>query len=530
VAEENGSGVVGVAPGCALMPIRTSGWIDDSHIEALFDWIVDNGADVVSCSWSATDHYYPLSLRQRNVIHRAATLGRNGHGCVIVFAAANNNRPLNGTVDEHDWPGNWPNGPTRWLNGFATHEDVISVAASTSLGKKAAYSNWGAEISVCAPSNNASPSTYPNVTTWLPGLGVVTTDRGGYSGYSPRDYTYTFGGTSSACPVVAGVAALVLSANPYLNAQEVREILQSTADKIEDTDPDPQLGQSFGTYDADGHSQWFGYGKVNALAAVTEALARGDAEPQEWIRKVSAPMLHIPDNRQAGVSDSLHFAEPGNVLSLRLRVDLTHTYIGDLRLTLTAPNGTSAVLHERNGGRTDDIHRSFDLSTSPALSNLLGSSIAGAWTLRIQDLAPADTGTLNEWELELQGRVETVIEREENPGVTIPDNDPNGIERTLTVNTTGQVREVEVSVDITHTFIRDLVVSLVSPTGTSVELHRRSGGSADNIITTYTSGTTAGLQALRGESIQGSWRLKVADFEGLDVGKLNRWGLRISVT
>ncbi len=529
VAEENGSGVVGVAPGCALMPIRTSSDIDDDTIEALFDWIMDNGTSVVSCSWSATDHYYRLSLRQRNAIHRAATLGRDGRGCVIVFAAANNNRPLNGTVDEQGWPNDWPSGPIRWLNGFATHEDVIAVAASTSLGKKAAYSSWGDEISVCAPSNNAGPRTYPRVTAWLPGLGVVTTDRGGSSGYSYSDYTYSFGGTSSSCPLVAGVAALVLSANPYLTAREVREILESTADKIEDTDPDPQLEQSLGTYDANGHSQWFGYGKVNAFVAVTEALARAADEPQEWIRKVSAPTLRIPDNKEAGVSDSIRFSEQGNVVSLRVRVDLSHTYIGDLRLTLTAPDGTSAFLHDRNGGSADDIRRTYDLATVPVLSNLVGSPIRGDWTLHVQDLAHADTGTLNEWELELEGRVETVIEREEAPGVVIPDDDPNGIERSLTVNADGQVRDIEVSVDITHTYIRDLVVTLVSPAGTSVELHRRIGGSADNIITTYTTGTTVGLQVLRGEPVGGGWKLRVADLEGVDVGKLNRWGVRISL-
>lgn len=527
VAEENGSGVVGVAPGCALMPIRTSSEIDDDTIEALFDWIIDNGASVVSCSWSATDHYYRLSLRQHNAIHRAATLGRDGRGCVIVFAAANNNRPLNGTVDEHGWPNDWPSGATHWLNGFATHEDVIAVAANTSLGRKAAYSSWGAEVSVCAPSNNAGPRTYPRITAWLPGLGVVTTDRGGSSGYSLTDYTYSFGGTSSSCPLVAGVAALVLSANPYLTAREVREILETTADKIEDLDPDPQLGQSLGTYDADGHSQWFGYGKVNAFAAVTEALARAAEEPQEWVRKVSAPALRIPDNKEAGVSDNMRFAEQGSVVSLRVRVDLTHTYIGDLRLSLTAPNGESAVLHDRNGGSADDIRHTYDLTTSPALRNLVGSPIRGDWVLRVQDLAHADTGTLNEWELEVEGRAETTIEREEAPGVTIPDNDPTGIERTLTINADGQVRDVGISVDITHTYIRDLVVTLVSPAGTSIDLHRRTGGSADNIITTYTVGTTAGLQVLPGELVGGDWKLRVADLEGVDVGKLNRWGLRV---
>jgi subtilisin family serine protease len=115
VAEENGHGVVGAAPGCALMPIRTSGEIWDGSIEDLFDWVIDHGAAVVSCSWSAATHRFPLSFRMRLAIQKAATQGRNGLGCVICFAAGNENRPINGTVDEHGWPGNWPRGPIAWL-------------------------------------------------------------------------------------------------------------------------------------------------------------------------------------------------------------------------------------------------------------------------------------------------------------------------------------------------------------------------------------------------------------------------------
>ena len=189
VAEENGHGVVGAAPGCALMPIRTSGEIWDGSIENLFDWIVDHGAAVVSCSWSAATHYFPLSFRMHLAIEKAATQGRNGLGCVICFAAGNENRPINGTVEEHGWPGNWPIGPMEWLNGFAAHENVIAVAACTSMVRKSAYSNWGEEISVCAPSNNGRPPTYPEVFGSLPGRGILTTDRVGPSGYSGTDYT-----------------------------------------------------------------------------------------------------------------------------------------------------------------------------------------------------------------------------------------------------------------------------------------------------------------------------------------------------
>jgi hypothetical protein len=76
---------------------------------------------------------------------------------------------------------------------------------------------------------------------------------------------------------VAGVAALMLSANPELMASEVKEILQSTADKIVDGDPDIVLGTNRGRYNNRGRCDWFGYGKVNAAKAVAEAKRRADA-------------------------------------------------------------------------------------------------------------------------------------------------------------------------------------------------------------------------------------------------------------
>jgi subtilisin-like proprotein convertase family protein/subtilisin family serine protease len=527
VAEESGQGVVGVAPGCALMPIRTSGWLDDNSIEDLFAWVITQGASVVSCSWGAAAINFPLSLRQTNALHQAATLGRNGRGCVIVFAAGNSNRPVNGIVDEQGWPNDEPKGPTRWHGGFAAHPDVIAVAASTSLAKKSAYSNWGPEISVCAPSNNAPPDTYPVVTTSLSGRGIVTTDRVGPSGYASTDYTRGFGGTSSACPTVAGVAALVLSANPQLTAREVKDILESTADKIVDPNPDPQLQQALGTYDQQNHSAWFGYGKVNAFKAVTEAVRRQGGVPPLGLRRTSTPELGIPDHNATGVRDMIHFAEAGSVVSVKMHVNLSHPYIGDLRLTLTAPSGTSVVLHDRAGGSTRDIKRTFDSMTTPGLHALAGQVIQGDWALQVQDLAQRDVGVLHRWELEVEGRTDSLVQLEESVGVSIPDHDPNGIQRTLQTAESGQVRELEVTIDITHTYIGDLSVALLSPSGTSATLHHRAGRGTDNLIRTYTLATTPELQRLQGESIQGAWTLKVVDLEGSDVGKLNRWAMKI---
>ncbi len=108
------------------MPIRTTGYLDDESIEQVFDWAMTKGASVISCSWGASAVYFPLSLRQRAAITRAATEGRNGKGCVIVFAAGNANRPTSGTVNESGWPNNLLQGPVKWLSGFAVHPDVIS--------------------------------------------------------------------------------------------------------------------------------------------------------------------------------------------------------------------------------------------------------------------------------------------------------------------------------------------------------------------------------------------------------------------
>jgi subtilisin-like proprotein convertase family protein len=91
----------------------------------------------------------------------------------------------------------------------------------------------------------------------------------------------------------------------------------------------------------------------------------------------------------------------------------------------------------------------------------------------------------------------------------------------------GQVGSVEVSVDISHTYIGDLRVRLRAPSGAEVVLHDRAGGSADNIVRTYTVASTPALAALAGLAISGSWKLLVSDNEAVDVGKLNRWGLVI---
>ncbi len=316
VAEENGNGVVGAAPGCAFMPVRFPLSADDDLLWDIFD-LAGKHADVISCSWGPVPAFAPLSqLMQDKFSTLAATGGPRKKGCVVCFAAGNYNAPLS-DPDNVDFA--WRSGSVirrttgPIVNGEATHPDVVAVAASTSLNRKAAYSNWGDEILVCAPSDNFHPLDF----SVLPGRGVWTTDNEqfgeGFTGGSR--FTGWFGGTSSATPLVAGVAALVISANPDLTAAQVREILEETADKIVDDEADPVLGRHGGTYDENGHSPWFGYGKANAAAAVTRAAAlRSEATGIEML-DVTSKALGTLD--QAG-STRLYKVTTGKNLAVRL--------------------------------------------------------------------------------------------------------------------------------------------------------------------------------------------------------------------
>ncbi len=275
VAESNGVGVVGIAHGCAFMPVRFPLAADDDFLIDLFTE-VGSKADVISCSWGPPPVFAPLQSDFYFLLEQlAAKGGPRGKGCVICFAAGNFNAPIADMVNPTNFAwldaGNGIHratvGPI--LNGLAAHPDVIAVAASTSLNKHAAYSNWGPEISVCAPSDNFHP-LLPGA--FVPGRGIWTTDNEAFGlDFQPGSrFTGGFGGTSSATPLAAGVAALVLSANPDLTALEVRSILQKTADKILDTDPDIVSGANRGQYDDAGRCDWFGFGKINAAAAVKE--------------------------------------------------------------------------------------------------------------------------------------------------------------------------------------------------------------------------------------------------------------------
>ena len=252
------------------------------------------------------------------------------------------------------------------------------------------------------------------------------------------------------------------------------------------------------------------------------------AAPLQTIARASTPNLAIPDNDAAGISDTIEVTESLTIASIRIGVDISHSYRADLRVTLTTPWRTVIELHPKGqGGDADNLKLSYDENSLPALATLRGRSTQGTWRLTVRDLAPADNGRLNRWSIDVAAgaAVAGPIDLSEAPGAPIPDHPNAGIERTLTTATALDVGSVELSVDIAHSWIGDLQIRLVSPAGTVVTVHDRADRDMQNLVRTYTTATASALAALHGPTPAGAWRLQIVDTAADDAGKLNRWRL-----
>jgi len=370
----------GVAPGCSFMPVRFPLNRDDDFEATAFEYI-GNYADVISCSWGPVPVLAPLNQKLYNTLHTLATEGGpRKKGCVIVFAAGNYNAPIN---DPNNTSFFWELSGTvretagQILNGYATHPDLISVAASTSLNKKAAYSNWGEEISVCAPSNNFAPLPEPPIETQ--GYSIWTTDNEGIgpgTDFTPGDrFTGRFGGTSSATPLVAGVAALVISANPFLTAVQVKNILQQTADKLQDSNNDPYLGINKGIPNAQGFCEWFGYGKVNAASAVAKAKEMAAPETIEELK-----LDNVSDGSLANTNDSKIFKV---TISEKIRLVLEGPVNSDFDVYLKK-DAVPTISNYDVRGFTNSSNENIEIDSQPGDYYIMVRSYRGSGDFKIK--------------------------------------------------------------------------------------------------------------------------------------------------
>ena len=239
-----------------------------------------------------------------------------------------------------------------------------------------------------------------------------------------------------------------------------------------------------------------------------------EATLREFADDVDIP---IPDNDAGGIARSLVVDEDITIDSLKVRVKIDHTYIGDLKIRLQK-DGITVLLHDRVGGGTDNLDESF------TVYDYNGTSAQGEWTIAISDHAAIDTGALKNWTLVVgtgTGDAAPEVRSFSNDTpVDIPDEDETGINSVISIADEGTIRGLKVTVDITHTYIGDLIVEIHHGNQKQV-LHGREGGSSDNIKKTYT------VASFDGAGMKGDWTLHISDTVGQDVGILNSWSVDV---
>lgn len=238
--------VFGIAPKARILPVKIfhgDAPVTESHVANAVRYAC-RFADILSCSWDG-----PTGPDMQSALEGAAN-GRGGRGCPIFAASGNENTKVG-----------YP----------ARSRQAIAVGASTDKERRASYSNYGRSLSVVAPSNGGEKDIFTT---------DVSFPRRGYNLTAGEEGSFCddFGGTSSATPLAAGVAALVLSVNPNLSREEVKDVLERTADKIGPKN----------AYNANGHGKTYGFGRVNAAKAVALALKLAPAAPAKKAAKKAA--------------------------------------------------------------------------------------------------------------------------------------------------------------------------------------------------------------------------------------------------
>jgi len=305
--------------------------------------------------------------------------GRGGLGTIYVWACGNGAC----ANDRSDY------------DGYGSSRYTIAVAASGADGTEAIYSEPGAGVLVNTPSEDApgcEDVNYGTTTTAVVGEGDVM-----------NDYTSSFGGTSSAAPLAAGVIGLILEANPNLTWRDVQHILVQTSVQNAPSDGSWQTNSAGHTF-----SHRHGHGRADATAATNAAAGWTNIPaPATSPTVTDDTQTDIPDNNAGGITRSLAINAPANfvVEHVELTVDIIHDRRGDLDITMNSPSGmvsTFAANHTTTGANGIDYNNWTFTSVAHWCENP-----SGQWTVNVSDRRTGMTGMLSSVMLTVCGYVGT---------------------------------------------------------------------------------------------------------------------------
>jgi serine protease len=362
----NGIGVAGIAPGTVIVSAKPQIMTSGNSFTFQFSWVANALAWGTSIGCRVSNNSNSYGATSATIDNAYQTARNNG---MVHFASAGNDNT--GTIA---YPSSLP-----------TVNSVMSVHYS---GARSGFSSWG-----------------PGVDFAAPGSSIRTTDRRGAAGYAAGDYTW-IDGTSFSSPYAAGVAALVLSRFTSWTPAQVEQRMRLTA---------RDMG-------ARGYDTVFGWGLVRADGALLGVrqptfVVRGRVMDGKSPARADLSVRALTDSGtysaslspNAAIRDfstttsALTFRRAGTIRSIRVSVDIRHTWIGDLQVFLTGPDGTMVMLHNRTGGATANLITTYPSRTSPAQSlvALHGRFSSGTWRLSVADQAAEDVGVLRSWGLSI---------------------------------------------------------------------------------------------------------------------------------
>ncbi|MTI43080.1 DUF4214 domain-containing protein, partial [Roseibium hamelinense] len=332
-AESSQSDPIGIAPGVELASLRIFGSGALSVQDAFsYAW----NFDIVNNSWGYSYALYGNDVFSHAVYWRpinasldaSLTYGRAGLGTVLVKSAGNSRADGRFATDDY----------------VANHEGMIVVGAVDYTGDVSFYSTPGANILVSTPSSGA-------------GLGVTTSDRSGFAGYSAGDRTDKFGGTSAAAPMVSGVVALMLDANPALAWQDVQDILALSARHTGSHQGAPASGNELYAWQTNAASNWngggmhfsndYGFGLVDAFQAVrlAETWTIGRAVPDQFEASFAAANWSFSAIDSVATA-SFFVSNTYDLQSVTLSLNSNIAIEAIESIRLWSPNGTESILFE----------------------------------------------------------------------------------------------------------------------------------------------------------------------------------------
>ena len=391
--------------------------------------------DVFNYSWGDPQCAlveYPAAFHDK--VQAGVTQIRGGKGAIYVVAGGNSFGALLSDCYANINPANsdFVFGNTNFSE-LNTTPYMITVAAMSADGLSASYSTPGSALWVSAPGGEGGWSTTNPQSRLTSEPALVTTDYPGCNNglkFFSKDkssfdagvglnndclYTNTMNGTSGATPVVSGVVAMLLQANPNLTWRDVKYILAKTADVVEpNVNPashwTPALNLTGHVYElpwitnaAGFHfHNWFGFGRVNADNAVALAKAYtfplGTLQMTNWKHDSGAINAQIPDASAAGLTQTVAVTETLKLEAVQMRLSISNC-IGEMGVELVSPSGTRSILMNINSKLVDGAMTDHRLLTNA----FLGESSAGTWTLKVIDGKTGCTARLTNWSLNFLG-------------------------------------------------------------------------------------------------------------------------------